>query len=95
MNDARNSFSSNSKFERTHDYDVNRSCEDDEQIPCRKRATEIISLEDYDKNGNFVGLAAKRRKIERPVKQHVRRKPAPKQKPAFSYTTNDFPIITF
>lgn len=89
MNDARNSFSSNSKFKRTHDYDANRSCEHDKQIPCRKRATEIIPPEDYDKNGT------KRRKIERPVKQHVRRKPAPKQKPAFSYITNDFPIITF
>lgn len=39
----------------------------------KDRQTEIISPEDYDSESNFIGrVSAKRRKVERPVKQRVK-----------------------
>lgn len=60
----------------------------------RKRRKEIISPEfDYDLNSDFIGLASKRRKFERPVKQRRKQKPAPECKPTENFDFDDNKIV--
>lgn len=71
----RNSLSTKRKCDRFEKHDTHRFDNDYMDCTvCRKRQTEIVCPEDYDDNGNFVGLAPKRRKVERPLKCNVKRK---------------------
>lgn len=71
------SLSLNRKNKRKNEFDTLRFVENEPVKVIKrpkKRQTQIISPEDYDSDGNFVGLATKRRKVERTIK----RKPEPK-----------------
>lgn len=78
LESTRKSLSSKRKSKRTDELDAVRFRGDKR----KNFETEIISPEDYDSDGHFLGLATKRRKVERPVKKLIKRKPVPKRKPA-------------
>lgn len=67
------SLSLKRKDNRKNDHDTHRF-DDRSARGSKKRQTEIISPEDYDSRGNFIGLAAKRRKVEQLLKPRVKRK---------------------
>ena len=84
LTSTRTAISSKRKNNRINEQDAYRF-----QVSKRKNVqTEIISPEDYDLYENFVGLAPKRRKVERPVKRRYKRKPAPKRKPVANIKTS-------